>query len=1009
MLSVGRMGVGSEDYYLSQVARSAADYYLGAGEAPGYWLGGGAARLGLGGEVTEEQLHKVILGRHPRTGVPLLERISGRRRPGFDITFGAPKSASLLYALGDDATRTSVRLAHDAAVADAIGYLERTACKVRRGKGGVERHDGGGFVSAAFRQRTSRAGDPHLHTQVVTANMALGPDGRWTALDGRLIYLHGKTAGMLYAASFRYRMARELGTRWVMRPNGTAEVDSVPAGLLRKLSQRRQQVEQRMAERGESSASAAQVATLSTRQRKADVPSFRELLPLWREVADEAGFGRDGMAKALGRGQPTPPREAVTTETFAALLGPNGLTEKRASFDRRDVLQALCRSLPDGATVADVEALADALLRERDVIPILPRRDEQAAGGLARDQAVRVDGSPAGAALSDQPRYTTVDMLATEVAVLTRADSGRNPGVGVAADRAVAAAFAKRPTLADEQRAMVRRLATSGAGVDVVVGKAGAGKTFALDAARDAWQSSGFTVIGAALAARAALELQAGSGIESMTVTRVLGAIDRHGGLPPGCVVVLDEAGMVGTRDLNRLVQAVADAGGKLVAVGDPHQLPEIDAGGIFRALVERLGAVELADNRRQVDPWERVALDELRHGDVGAAVEGFDIAGSVVVADTAEQTRQLLVAGWWDDRQQWEAIPTDSPEKKYLPLMRAYRRADIADLNARGRAYLAAHGRLCGPEFVTADGHRFAIGDSVMLLKNRYKYGLLNGDCGDVVAVDHDKRALVVQLDRGPVVVPAWYLDDGHVTYGYARTIHKGQGETGARTRLLYSDELFREAAYTGLSRGRERNVVYLTAPGPDDRGQLPDPLATLERRLSQSRAQRSAHDELAPAGPTADADLRRHSAKQFESLVAAGERVERNQPPDVRGRLTAVKNERDWLNRRLARDRARLATLRDELDALGPLARSRRPALHQRIQSIEASLPPIVRRITELDDETALLTMAHTARVRWEQTTRAQRGLARLARNEELQRGRDGHDRGEDAIRERDVGPPR
>ena len=675
---------------------------------------------------------------------------------------------------------------------------------------------------------------------------------------------------------------------------------------------------------------------------------------------------------------------------FAALLGPDGLTEKRASFDRRDVLQALCRSVPDGATVADVEALADALLRERDVIPILPRRGEQAAGGLARDQAVRVDGSPAGAALSDQPRYTTVDMLATETAVLTRADSGRNAGVGVAADDALTTALTRRPTLSGEQRAMVRRLATSGAGVDVVVGKAGAGKTFALDAARDAWQSSGITVIGAALAARAALELQAGSGIESMTVTRLLGAIDRHGGLPRGCVVVLDEAGMVGTRDLNRLVQAVADAGGKLVAVGDPHQLPEIDAGGVFRALIERLGAVELVDNRRQVDAWERVALDELRHGDVSAAVEGFDIAGSVVVADTAEQTRQLLVAGWWDDRQQWEAIPADSPEKKYLPLMRAYRRADIADLNARGREYLAAHGRLSGPELVTESGYRFAVGDSVMLLKNRYKYGLLNGDCGDVVAVDAAQRRLVVQLDRGSVVVPAWYLDDGHVTYGYARTIHKGQGETGARTRLLGSDELFREAAYTGLSRGRERNVVYVTAPGPDDQGRLPNPMETLERRLSLSRAQHSAHEQLSPAPAAAPAsiDLRQYTDRQLKALVTVGERVERNQPPDVRGRLTATKNERDWLARRLAQDRDRLAALQAEFDSLTPLARGRRRELQERITVLAGSLPGAASGLARLDQDLTDLTEKHTTRLQWEQATRRERQLLQLARDEVLRR---------------------
>jgi conjugative relaxase-like TrwC/TraI family protein len=978
------MGVGSADYYLSQVARTASDYYLGHGEAPGYWLGAGAARLALTGDVTAEQLHHLIRGHHPRAGVRLLDRTYGRRRPGFDITFGAPKSASVLYALGDDATRGAVRAAHDAAVADAMGYLERVACKVRRGKGGVEQHDGGGFVSAAFRQRTSRAGDPHLHTQVVTANMALGPDGRWTALDGRLIYLHGKTAGMLYAASFRYRLARELGARWLMRSNGTAEMDGFPPGLLRRLSQRRQQVEDRMAERGESTASAAQVATLSTRQRKSEVPSVNELLPLWREAAAEAGFDRVAMMRMFGRGAPPTPGEVVTAEVFARLLGPEGLTEHRATFDRRDVVQALCKTLPTGGVVADVERLADALLRERDVIAILPRRDEQACGSLARDQAVCADGKPTGTPLATQPRYTTVDLLATEVAVLTRADSGRNARVGIAADGALDAAFARRPTLSDEQRVMIRRLTTSGAGVDVVVGKAGTGKTFALDAARDAWETSGMPVIGTTLAARAALELQHGSGIESMTVTRLLGQIDRHGGLPQGCVLVVDEAGMVGTRDLNRLVQAAADAGGKVVLVGDPHQLPEIDAGGIYRALIERLGAVELAENRRQIHPWERVALDELRHGDVSAAVEALDIGGSIVICDTAEQTRELLAAAWWADRQTWEAIPADSPDKQYLPLMRAYRRAEVADLNTRGRAYMAAHGRLSGPEVVTADGHRFAVGDSVMLLKNKYGHGLLNGDCGDVVAVDPYERRLVVQLDRGPVVVPAWYLDEGHVTYGYARTIHKSQAETGFRTRELDSDRMFREAAYTGLSRGRDRNVLYITAPSADENGRRPDPFKSLERRLSDSQAQRSVHDELAPAGGAGQHDFRRLTDEQLRARIDAGERVERNQPPDVRGRLTAVKNERDWLARRMDRDRARLAALQRESDQLGPLARGRRRELRARIEDIERATSSAAARVAVLDEETSLLTKAHAARLRWERATQPERDMAHAAMSE-------------------------
>ena len=1006
MLSVGQLGVASADYYLRAVARSTVDYYTGHGEAPGYWLGEGSARLGLHGEVTADALRNLVYGDHPATGLPLAENAGkAGRRPGFDVTFSAPKSASLLYALGDDATRAAIRSAHDAAVGDALDYLERAACKVRRGRGGAQSFDGTGFVAAAFRQRTSRAGDPQLHTQVVTANMTCGPDGRWTALDGRLVYLHAKTAGTLYQASLRDQLVRSLGVRWQVRANGLAEIDGFPTGLLRRFSVRRGQIAAAMAERGETSANAARVAALATRAGKAEVPDFATLLPRWRAIADDAGFDQRAMRALFGRARPTPTQEQVVARLRADLLNPNGLTKQRASFTRLDVLRAVAVALPDGAPVREVERIAGDVLRSREVVPLLPLARPGAAGGMARDQTVRAgEGRAGGAPLAALPRYTTVELLAAETAVLARADSGRNARVGVATPAAVNAALARRPSLSDEQAAMIRAIATSGAGVDVVVGRAGSGKTYALDAAREAWQLSGYTVVGAALSARAAAELQAHSAIPSVTLTRLLGEVDRAGGLPPGVVVVVDEAGMVGTRDFDTLTRHAAAAGAKLVPVGDPHQLPEIDAGGIFRALIARHGAVELLTNRRQVDPWERVGLDELRHGDVAIGIAAFDAAGSLVVGHTDEQTRDLLVAGWWRHRQQWEQLAGDDPERRLLPMMRAYRRADVADFNARARDLMAAAGRLTGPEVVTERGLRFAVGDAITLGKNAYKLDLLNGDVGQVVGVDAGDRALLVRLDRGQGRVPADYLDAGHAAHGYARTIHASQGETGHTSHVYADDTLLRELGYTALSRARHRNTLYVTIPA--DQAASRDPYAALRRGLERSGAHTTATDELAPVEPAASLDLTRHSDAQLAALIAAWETVAKDQPPYVAGDLAVRTSERGWLARRLDADRERRDYLSDRRDRLGPFNRAQRRDLDTRLADLDNAIGHGVSRIADLDSQITDLTYAHTRRLTWEHATHAQREPARLARDELDRRARETRERDERSGRDRSSG---
>ena len=209
MISIARLAANADTaiYYLEAIANDRDDYYVASGEVPGRWLGSGSALLGLDGEVTPEDLRAILDGMDPRTGEEL---VGYRKNSGFDLTLSAPKSVSLLWGLGDRATTRQVVAAHDQAVLAALAYLESAACTVRRGKAGSVHHRAGGLVVAAFRHRTSREADPQLHTHLVTANMALGPDGRWTALHSADIWHHSRTAGFIYQSVLRHEVAERL-------------------------------------------------------------------------------------------------------------------------------------------------------------------------------------------------------------------------------------------------------------------------------------------------------------------------------------------------------------------------------------------------------------------------------------------------------------------------------------------------------------------------------------------------------------------------------------------------------------------------------------------------------------------------------------------------------------------------------------------------------------------------------------------------------------------------------
>lgn len=213
MLTVAKLHAGHEQYYKDAVARGLDEYYAGTGELPGRWMGRGADLLGLTGELDGDALDAILDGRDPKTGTRLTAATP--KVIGYDATFCAPKSVSLLYALGPPEIAAEVRAAHDVAVDAAFAVYESITCRVRRGHGGETVVEADGFVAAAYQHRSSRAGDPHLHTHVLIAHPGYtARDGRWTALDGRLLFPWSKTCGHVYEAKLRAELSRRLGIEW---------------------------------------------------------------------------------------------------------------------------------------------------------------------------------------------------------------------------------------------------------------------------------------------------------------------------------------------------------------------------------------------------------------------------------------------------------------------------------------------------------------------------------------------------------------------------------------------------------------------------------------------------------------------------------------------------------------------------------------------------------------------------------------------------------------------------
>jgi conjugative relaxase-like TrwC/TraI family protein len=769
---------------------------------------GGAKRVKV---ETVERLCRKVLGTDPRElygegfdqawghrGKRVNERVQA-----FDHCFSSPKSVSLLAAGGSPQVRRLLAEGRGEALEVAIGYLERHGIGVRRDHNGTDRYQAtGGLVAVAFDHRLSRSGDPNSHTHVLVQNAAQGPDGRWTALDSDRLYAHLMAADHLYLAAERAALTERLGVRWgpVDARSGAAEIQGLDdRTLIERFSKRSEEIDQWLDSHGLSGIKASSAAAVATRAPKDYAESEDSVYARWTAELAEQGVGERRLAEVCSGGRGRPASRTELDAALDGLAGPDGLTGQVSTFTRAEVVDALAKRLPVAPSAQEaliqVEEAADRFLAERAV-------------RIAHDRRLDVD------------RFSTPELLALERHLVDGATQRTEQGCAVVRPELVRQVLDRHRTAGQDQAAMVRDLTQGGAGVAVVVGRAGSGKTWALGLAREAFELDGYQALGTAPTGIATVGLAEEGFTDARTIDRLLLDLGRgRTELDDRTVLVVDEAAMVGTRKLVPLLGYAERAGAKVVLVGDDRQFASIAAAGGFRALRLRLGASELTINRRQVQAWEQQAIEDVRAGNLKQAIAAYAEHDRIRAFEARDDRDRALVSDWWQAHQAGEQ-----------PVIYSHRRAQVDQLNAVCQRLRAEAGQL-GPERLVVGDRSFAVGDVVVLGANaRDRLGVVNGTTAIITELNLRGRAMTVRtLEEEPpktVRLPGWYLDAAvrpgqsrRVDLAYARTDMRSQGRTEQRALLALDGAEDMQGGYVQLTRSKHRTDLYLTV-GPEPLG---------------------------------------------------------------------------------------------------------------------------------------------------------------------------------------------
>ena len=776
---------------------------------------------------------------------------------GFDVVFAPVKSAAILWALDErPEVRAAVRAAHEAARDAALDLLEQHAAYTRTGSKGQAQIETRGLIAAVFDHYGSRAGDPNLHTHVAISSKVLGVDGKWRALDARGLYRMTVAASEFYNTRFETELTARLGVSFVARPDTAGgrepvrEIAGIPTRIVEHFSARRTEIEARYAqlireyrrEHGhDPSAGAchklARQANLDTREGKKAPRSLAEMRADWAQSITDA-FGPDVVAKVMAAvpvqtAIPVPSAEIDVAEVAARVVA--NVAEMRSTWtvwNLRAEAERLARLEAGFTTGTEHDRFVNDVI-ERAIAPGLCIRVDAPA---LLDEPARLRRSDGASVFTEHAaaRYTSPLILDAEARLLDAATSQAAAApIAPPAARSLLDRFEEQCGALDPgQRALALAFATDPRLLTVGLGPAGAGKTTAMRAFASIAEASGRRVIALGTSAASAAILGEELGVTAQNLHKFLweytrgpaaqalrsGAAvwpDRAGfQVRAGDVILLDEAGMAGTLNLDRLIQIAAERGASVRLLGDHRQLGAVESGGALRLLVTEHGATELTGLHRFRNPQEAAATLRLRDGDTAAL--DFYQQHNRIVGGSREAMIEAAYQGW----------RTDVLAGK-TSLMAAATNQDVTALNTRARADRIAAGQVAADGVALRDGSQAGVGDWIVTRRNDRRMTVCSGrdfvKNGDTWTVTghRDDGSLIAkhQGHNGHAILPADYVR-AHVELAYATTTNRTQGSTVDTAHPLITGEMTRENLYVIATRAREHTTLYVAThqvPGLD------------------------------------------------------------------------------------------------------------------------------------------------------------------------------------------------